>query len=96
MDQTRTTFLLYTAPDGEVQLQVFLQGETLWLTQKAIAQLFDVAKSTISEHLKNIYDSNELERSSTVRNFRTVQEEGGRDVHRELEYYNLDAIIAVT
>ena len=92
---TKKNFLLYTAPDGEVQLQVFLQGETLWLTQKAIAQLFDVAKSTISEHLKNIYDSNELERSSTVRNFRTVQEEGGRNVHRELEYYNLDAIIAV-
>ena len=71
--ENRKNFLLYTAPDGEVRLEVFLQDETLWLTQNAIAELFDVTKSTISEHLKNIYDSSELERSSTVRKFRTVQ-----------------------
>ena len=88
-------FLLYTAPNGEVRLQVFLQDETLWLTQKGIGELFDVAKSTISEHLKNIYDSNELERGATVRNFRTVQEEGERNITRDLEYHNLDAVIAV-
>ncbi len=88
-------FLFYTTPDDEVKLQVFLQNETLWLTQKLIAELFHVSKTTISEHLKNIYDSNELERSSTVRNFRTVQEEGTRNVKRLLEYYDLDAIIAV-
>ena len=88
-------FLLYTSPDGEVRLEVFLQDETLWLTQKLIAELFDVVKSTINEHLKNIYDSNELERKSTVRKFRTVQKEGVRSVGRDMEYYNLDAIIAV-
>ena len=92
---TQKNFLLYTAPDGEVRLDVFLQDEDLWLTQNAIAELFDVTKSTISEHLKNIYDSNELARASTVRNFRTVQKEGSRSVKRDLEYYNLDAIIAV-
>lgn len=88
-------FLLYIAPNGEVKLQVFLQDETLWLTQKGIGELFGVVKSTVSEHLKNIYDSNELERESTVRNFRTVQEEGSRNINRALEYHNLDAIIAV-
>ena len=92
---TQKNFLLYTAPDGEVRLDVFLQDEDMWLTQNAIAELFDVTKSTISEHLKNIYDSNELDRASTVRNFRTVQKEGDRNVKRSLEYYNLDAIIAV-
>ncbi len=91
----KKNFLLYTAPDGEIRLEVFLQDETLWLTQGAIAELFDVTKSTISEHLKNIYYSNELDRPSTVRNFRTVQKEGQRSVNRDLEYYNLDAIIAV-
>ena len=92
---TQKNFLLYTAPDGEVRLDIFLQDEDLWLTQNAIGELFDVTKSTISEHLKNIYDSSELEKSSTVRNFRTVQKEGDRNVKRDLEYYNLDAIIAV-
>ena len=88
-------FILYTTPSGEVRVDVFLEEETVWLTQKAMAALFGVVKSTISEHLANVYETNELLKSSTVRNFRTVQLEGDRNVSRELEYYNLDAIISV-
>ena len=72
-----------------------LQDESVWLTQKAIAELFGVVKSTISEHLANIYNSNELTEITTVRKFRTVQIEGTREVNRDLEYYNLDTIISV-
>ncbi|KFC24247.1 virulence RhuM family protein [Chryseobacterium sp. FH1] len=88
-------FLIYSLPNDEVRVDVFLQNETLWLTQKAMAALFDVAKSTISEHLSNVYATNELTKEATVREFRTVQKEGERNVTRSLEYYNLDAIISV-
>ena len=88
-------FILYTAPSGEVRVDVLLQNESVWLTQKAIAELFGVVKSTISEHLTNIFETNELDKNATVRNFRTVQLEGTREVSRDLEYYNLDAIISV-
>ncbi len=88
-------FILYTTPTGEVRVDVYLEEETVWLTQKAMGELFGVVKSTISEHLSNIYDTNELSKQATVRNFRTVQQEGERSVTRELEYYNLDAIISV-
>lgn len=90
-----TNFILYTALNGDVQLNVFLQDETVWLPQKGMESLFNVAKSTLSEHLKNIYDSGELSREATVRNFRTVQIEGEREVSRNIDYYNLDAIISV-
>jgi hypothetical protein len=88
-------FLLYTAPDGNVKIEIFVQNETVWLTQQKIGELFGVAKSTISEHLSHIFESGELDREATVRNFRTVQTEGNREVTRNLEYYNLDAIISV-
>jgi hypothetical protein len=88
-------FLLYTAPDGAVKIEIYFQNETVWLTQQKIAELFGVSKSTVSEHLKNIFTSCELVKEATVRNFRTVQTEGSRSVERNLEYYNLDAIISV-
>ena len=88
-------FLLYTGNDGKVNIEVFLKDETIWLTQKAIGKLFGKSKATISEHLKNIYAEGELEAEPTVRNFRTVQTEGSRQVERDLDYYNLDAIISV-
>lgn len=88
-------FILYTAPNGDVKIEIYVQNETVWLTQQKIADLFGVTKSTISEHLTNIYDSNELVKDATVRKFRTVQTEGERQVTRNLEYYNLDAIISV-
>ncbi len=87
--------ILYTTPDGHVKLEVILQDETVWLTQKAMGELFGVVKSTISEHLSNIYENGELQKEATVRKIRTVQNEAGRNVNRNLEFYNLDAIISV-
>ncbi len=87
--------ILYTTPQGDVKLEVIVQDETVWLTQKAMGELFGVAKSTISEHLTNIYRSGELEKKGTVRKIRTVQDESGREVVRNLDFFNLDAIISV-
>jgi hypothetical protein len=95
LPSTPTPFLLYTAVDGKVKIDVFVQDETVWLTQKRMAELFSVDVRTISEHLRNIFDSNELEESATIRKIRTVQKEGFRNVSRELDFYNLDAIIAI-
>lgn len=91
----QTDFLLYTATEGKVKLEVFLNEETVWLTQKAIAALFGVQVPAISKHLDNIYESGELEREATISILETVQTEGSRDVKRNVEYYNLDAIISV-
>ena len=88
-------FLLYTAPDGAVRIDVFLKDETLWLTQKALAELFGVKVPGINKHLKNIFDSGELNREATISKMEIVRIEGAREVAREVEYYNLDAIIAV-
>jgi hypothetical protein len=87
--------ILYTTPQGDVSLQVLVEAETIWLSQKQMAELFGTAKSTISEHLKNIFESGELQREATVRKFRIVQKEGNREVARSVDFYNLDAIIAV-
>lgn len=87
--------ILYSTPQGEIKIEVFLQDETVWLTQRAMGELFGVSKKTISEHLGNIYKSNELQREATVRKIRTVQNEGEREVARNLDFYNLDAIISV-
>jgi len=80
---------------GEIELDISIQEETIWLTQKQIVELFDSSKANISEHIKAIFDSNELARTTTVRKFRTVQKEGGREVARNLEHYNLDVVISV-
>lgn len=90
-----SNFILYTTPNGDVQLDILLQDENLWLTQKDLAELFGVERSVITKHLKNIYDSGELDKVSTCAKFAQVQQEGNRTVRRELEYYNLDAIISV-
>ncbi len=92
---TNSEIILYTTPQGEIKIEVFLQDETVWLTQRAMGELFGVVKSTISEHLSNIYKSGELEKEATVRKIRTVQKEAGREVSRNLDFYNLDAIISV-
>ena len=93
-DQT-TEFLLYTAPNGAVKVEVLLAGETLWLTQKRMAELFGVGVPAVSKHLDNIYESGELQREATVSVLETVQQEGMRQVTRKLEYFNLDAVISV-
>jgi hypothetical protein len=90
-----TPFFLYTAADGKVKVDVFIQNETVWLTQKAMADLFGVKIPAISKHLANIYETGELQQDSTLSILETVQNEGTRQVSRKMEYYNLDAIIAV-
>jgi len=87
--------VLYHSDDGLVSVDVFFYDETFWLTQRAMGELFDVESNTISYHLQEIYKSHELEENSTARKIRVVQKEGGREVSRELTFYNLDAIIAV-
>lgn len=82
-------------PDETVRLEVHLEGETVWLTQQQIIELFQSSKANISEHISNIYEQGELAYEATVRNFRTVQKEGNRMVSRVLTYYNLDTIISV-
>lgn len=90
-----TDFLLYTSPNGKVRVEVILNEETVWLTQKSIAALFGVKVPAISKHLENIYESGELIREATISILETVQIEGSREVKRNIEYYNLDAIISV-
>lgn len=90
-----TEFLLYTAPNGDVKIEAFLHNETIWLNQKRIAAIFGVDVTTINEHLKNIYKTNELDESSTIGNFPIVQQEGKREVKRNIHFYNLDAILSV-
>jgi len=90
-----TNFLLYTAPGGQVKVECVLHNETIWLSQKRIAELFGVGVPAISKHLENIFSCGELLRESTVSILETVQQEGKRQVKRKVEFYNLDAIISV-
>lgn len=87
--------LIYQTEKGETKVDVFFNEDTIWMTQRSMCELYQVSKSSISEHIKNIYVDKELEPDSTVRKFRTVQSEGSRQVSRELDYYNLDMILAV-
>ncbi len=87
--------LLYSYDGAKEYIDVFFKDETFWLTQSAMAELFDVKTPAISKHLKNIYDEEELNRDSTISKMETVQIEGERQVKRTLDFYNLDAIIAV-
>jgi hypothetical protein len=89
------TIVLYKGNEGTATVEVLLKDETMWLTQKTMAELFGVNVRTISEHLNNIFETNELIEQSTIRNFRTVQNEGSRQVSRTTNFHNLDAIIAV-
>lgn len=88
-------FILYNLPDGEGSVQAYIENDTIWLTQKAMSILFDVTIPAVNQHLKNIYDSNELSADSTIKKFLIVQQEGARQVRREHIFYNLDAIISV-
>ncbi|MGE4456807.1 MAG: virulence RhuM family protein [Arcobacteraceae bacterium] len=90
-----TEFLLYTTPNQNIKVEVFLNNETLWLTQERIAELFGVDRTVITKHIKNIYNEQELQEDSTSAKIAQVQIEGNRTVKRAIKYYNLDAIIAV-
>ena len=87
--------IFYQTESGNVNVNVTFYNESFWLTQKNIAQLFGVEVPAISKHLANIYESNELQKEATISILETVQIEGSRNVKRNVEFYNLDAIIAV-
>jgi len=87
--------IIYSTEDGKSRIQVRLEDGTVWLSQKLIAELFQVAVHTVNEHIKNIYSEGEVPTEATIRNFRIVQKEGSREVARDVEFYNLDLIMAV-
>ena len=95
MEDNRGQILLYQTPDGESHIEVRLEGETVWLNLEQMAELFQRNKSTISRHIKNVFEEGELSADSTVAFFATVQTEGKRKVEREIAFYNLDMIISV-
>jgi hypothetical protein len=86
--------ILFKAKDGSISLDVKLRGETVWLSLNQMASLFERDKSVISRHLRNVYETGELDRVPTVASFATVQNEGGRRIERQIEYFNLDAILS--
>src|ERR1035441_7335915 len=87
--------ILYQTEDGRTRIQCRFENETVWLTQALISELFEKDVRTINEHLVNIFDEGELSREATIRKFRIVRIEGKREVAREIEHYNLDAVLAV-
>lgn len=95
MTPQSNNLILYSTPDGRVSVEVVFQDETFWMTLNRIAELFGATKQVISYHLQNIYETGELNKTATVKEILTVQTEGERKVSRKLDYFNLDAIIAV-
>ena len=95
MTNDKGQILLYQTPDGESRIEVRLQGETVWLSLEQMAELFQRNKSTISRHIKNVFEEGELQPNTTVAFLATVQMEGKRKVERDIAYYNLDMIISV-
>lgn len=87
--------IIYQSEDGKTQLDVKLEGETVWLTQAQMVELFQSSKANVSEHIKHIFEDGELDQKATVRDFRTVRQEGNRQVMRNVSYYNLDVIISL-
>lgn len=87
--------IFYATPQGNIKVEVVFEGETFWLTQKAMANLFGVEIPAISKHLANIYETSELQKERTISILETVQQEGKRNVKRKVEFYRLEAILAV-
>ena len=87
--------LLYTSPDGKVQLDVRMQDDTMWMTQQMMAELFQTTVQNIIIHVENIYKESELQREGTCKNFLHVRTEGTRTVRRPVNFYNLDMILSV-
>ena len=95
MEENNNNIVIYQADDGTTKIDVKLEDETVWLSQQQMADLYDTTKQNISLHIKNIFDEEELDVNSTVKEFLTVQKEGNRKVERKVKYYNLDMIISL-
>jgi hypothetical protein len=90
-----SAIILYQTEDGRTRVQCRFEDETVWLTQKLMAELFQIGVGTVNHHLKAIFSEGELQAGATIRCYRIVQNEGARQINREVEHYNLDAILAV-
>lgn len=88
-------FVLYNIDQEDIKIKVAIKDETIWITQRGMAELFDCSTDNISLHLKNIYQDGELQETTTAEDFSVVQTEGSRQVARNVKFYNLDAIISV-
>ncbi len=95
MMKNELKFLMYNTPENDVSVNAIIKDDTIWLTQKSMAELFGVEVPAISKHLTNIYDEGELQYNSTVSKMEIVQTEAKRQVKRNIDFYNLDAIISV-
>jgi len=95
VDRAASEFLIYQAENGESRVQVRLFEQSVWLTQRMIADLYQKSVKTINEHIRNIFEEKELDSLATIRKFQIVQIEGGRHVKRLVDFYNLDVILAV-
>lgn len=92
---SNSEIIIYQNPDGNIKIDVRLEEETVWLTQAQMASLFGKGRSTVAEHIANVFEEGELEQNRTCRKFRQVQKEGNREIAREIDHYNLDVIISV-
>jgi hypothetical protein len=95
MTENNTQIIIYQTESGDTKLEVRLENETVWLSQKLMAALFQTTVANINIHLKNIFEEGELDMKATIKDFLIVRIEGIREVNRTIEYYNLDAIISV-
>lgn len=95
MENTNSEFIIFKTEDEKISVDVRMESETVWLTQDQMAILFDKGRSTVAEHILNVFKEGELNEKSTCRKFRQVRMEGNRTVEREIEHYNLDVIISV-
>lgn len=95
IDMEDNQVIIYQSEDGETRIDVKFTGETVWLSQQQMADLYQSSRSNVVEHIKHIYEDGELDEESTCRNFRQVRQEGARQVAREIPYYNLDMIISL-
>lgn len=93
--QKQLQFLMYSTPDEDVKVSALVKDETIWLTQKAMGELFGCSSDNVGLHLKNVYEDGELSKDSTTEEISVVQQEGARSVKRKIAFYNLDAIISV-
>ena len=95
MEENKSEIVIFKTSDDKISVDVRFEGETVWLSQQQMAELYQTSRTNVVEHIKNIYEEEELDAGSTCRNFRQVQKEGNRNVSREILFYNLDMIISL-
>lgn len=93
--ENKGEIIIYQAEDGRTRIEVRIEDESVWLSQQQMAELYQTSRTNVVEHIKHIYDENELDEQSTCRKFRQVQQEGSREVARNIPFYNLDMIISL-